>query len=156
MCHTSRVRTLKAASSEGADGVARTQGLVRLVGVSLILVLVGGCGASSADKAGGTVGQKPRILTMANAGGDPAELDGFIKEVARLSSGTIRIQVESHWRADQAKAEPGLINDVKAGKADLGWAGSRAWDAVGVTSLRALHAPLLMDSYAVQERVIQS
>jgi TRAP-type C4-dicarboxylate transport system substrate-binding protein len=156
MCHTSRVRTLKSASSEGADGMARTQGLVRLVGVSLILVLVGGCGALSADKAGGTAGQKPRILTMANAGGDPAELDGFIKEVARLSSGTIRIQVESRWRADQAKAEPGLINDVKAGKADLGWAGSRAWDAVGVTSLRALHAPLLIDSHALQERVVQS
>jgi TRAP-type transport system periplasmic protein len=136
--------------------MTRTQGLVRLVGVGLIIVLLGACGASRADKAGGAAGQKPRVLTMASGGGDPAELDGFVKEVARLSSGTIRIQVAYRWRAGQATAEPGLINDIKAGKADLGWAGSRAWDSVGVTSLRALHAPLLIDSYALQQRVVQS
>ena len=45
---------------------------------------------------------------------------------------------------------------LRAGKADLGSAGSRTWDSVGVLSLRALHAPLLIDSYAVQERVLQS
>jgi TRAP-type C4-dicarboxylate transport system substrate-binding protein len=93
---------------------------------------------------------------MANPAGGSGELDGFVNEVARLSGGTIRIQVQNSWRAGQAKYETGLINDVRAGKADLGWAGSRAWDSVGVLSLRALHAPLLIDSYAVQERVVHS
>jgi len=93
---------------------------------------------------------------MANATGDSGELDGFVSEVARLSGGTIRIQVQNRWRVGQAKYETGLINDVQAGKADLGSAGSRAWDSVGVLSLRALHAPLLIDGYAAQERVVQS
>ncbi len=118
--------------------------------------MLAGCGGSSADKAGGDSGQQPRILTMANAAGGTGELDGFVSEVARLSGGTIRIQVQNNWRAGQAKSEAGLINDVRAGKADLGWAASRAWDSVGVMSLRALHAPLLIDSHALQERVVQS
>jgi TRAP-type transport system periplasmic protein len=136
--------------------MARTRGLVRFVGLTLVLVVLAGCGSSSADKAGGASGQQPRILTMANPGGGSLELDGFVREVARLSGGMVRIQVQNSWRLGQARNETGLIKDVRAGKADLGWAGSRAWDSVGVMSLRALHAPLLIDSYAVQERVLQS
>jgi TRAP-type C4-dicarboxylate transport system substrate-binding protein len=136
--------------------MATTRALIRIVGLTLVLVLLAGCTGSSADKAGGTSGQKPRILTMANFAGDSLELDGFVSEVARLSGGTIRIQVQNGWREGQAKYETGLINDVRAGKADLGLAASRAWDSVGVMSLRALHAPLLIDSYAGQERVVQS
>jgi TRAP-type transport system periplasmic protein len=136
--------------------MATTRGRIRAVGLILVLVVLAGCGGSGADKAGGASGQKPRILTMANFDGASNELDGFVSEVARLSGGTIRIQVQNSWRAGQAKYETGLINDVRAGKADLGWAASRAWDSVGVMNLRALHAPLLIDSYAVQERVLQS
>jgi TRAP-type C4-dicarboxylate transport system substrate-binding protein len=136
--------------------MATTRGRIRIVGLTLVLVVLAGCGGSGADKAGGESGQQPRILTMANAAGDSGELDGFVGEVARLSGGTIRIQVQNRWRVGQAKYETGLINDVRAGKADLGSAGSRAWDSVGVMSLRALHAPLLIDSYAVQERVVRS
>jgi TRAP-type transport system periplasmic protein len=136
--------------------MAMTRGRIRFVGLTLVLIVLAGCGGSGADKAGGASGQQPRILTMANAAGDSGELDPFVNEVARLSGGTIRIQVQNSWRAGQAKYETGLINDVRAGKADLGWAGSRAWDSVGVLSLRALHAPLLIDSYPVQERVVRS
>jgi TRAP-type transport system periplasmic protein len=137
--------------------MARTRGPIRLIGLTLVLVVLAGCGGSGADKAGGESGQQPRILTMANPGGGGAgEHDGFVSEVARLSGGTIRIQVQNSWRVGQVKYETGLIKDVAAGKADLGLAGSRAWDSVGVLSLRALHAPLLIDSYAVQERVLQS
>jgi TRAP-type C4-dicarboxylate transport system substrate-binding protein len=136
--------------------MATTRGRIRFVSLTVVLVVLAGCGGSGADKAGGASGQQPRILTMANAAGDSSEFAPFVSEVARLSGGTIRIQVQNKWRAGQAKYETGLINDVRAGKADLGWAASRAWDSVGVMSLRALHAPLLIDSYAVQERVVQS
>ena len=136
--------------------MATTRGHTRFVGLTLALVVLAGCGGSSADKAGGVSRQQPRILTMANPAGGSGELDGFVSEVARLSGGTIRIQVQNSWRMGQTRYETGLINDVQAGKADLGWAGSRAWDSVGVLSLRVLHAPLLIDSYAVQERVLQS
>ena len=49
-----------------------------------------------------------------------------------------------------------MIGDVEAGKADLGWTGSRAFDSVGVASFDALHAPLLIDSYALEQRVLKS
>ena len=51
---------------------------------------------------------------------------------------------------------PEVIGDVKAGKADLGWAGSRAFDSVGVPAFDALHAPLLIDSYALEQKVLES
>jgi TRAP-type C4-dicarboxylate transport system substrate-binding protein len=42
------------------------------------------------------------------------------------------------------------------GRADLAMAPSRAWAGFGILSLRALEAPLLIDSYALQERVLRS
>ena len=120
-----------------------------------LMVLVG-CACSGSDKAGGQAARKPLVLTLANPLGDPEEVQGFSAEVKRLSGGTIRIDVTSGWRSGQAAFENGLIRDVRAGKADLGVAGTRAWDSVGVHSLDALNAPLLIDSYALQQRVLQS
>jgi TRAP-type C4-dicarboxylate transport system substrate-binding protein len=91
---------------------------------------------------------------MAYPGTDPQELEGFIGEVATLSAGTIRIDVRDSWRLGELDYETGLITDVKKGKSDLGVAGSRAFDSVGVLSLRALHAPLLITSYRAEEQVI--
>jgi TRAP-type C4-dicarboxylate transport system substrate-binding protein len=95
------------------------------------------------------------VLTLANMFFDSGELDGFVREVDRLSDGTLRIEVQNSWRNGETAAEEQLIADVRAGGADLGAAASRAWDAAGVRSVRALHAPLLIDSYALQERVVQ-
>ncbi|MDQ6778801.1 MAG: TRAP transporter substrate-binding protein DctP [Actinomycetota bacterium] len=117
---------------------------------------LGGCGASASDKAGGAQRQQPRVLIMANANGAPFELEPFAAAVARLSGQTLRIDFKNDWRRGHPSDETGLINDVRAGKADLGWAGSRAFDSVGVRSFDALHAPLLIDSYALEQRVLQS
>lgn len=118
------------------------------------LALVAGCRGSTSDKAGGQGAQKPLVLTMATW--DAGELERFVKEVGRLSGGTIRIEVRNGWRHGQVKYENGLIGDVRARKADLGVAGSRAWDSVGVNDFRALHAPLLIDNYALEEKVVRS
>ena len=123
-------------------------------GVGLMALV--GCAGSGSDKAGGKAARKPLVLTLANPLGDSEEVQGFSAEVSRLSGGTIRIDVQSRWRFGQAAFENGLIKDVQAGKADLGVAGTRAWDSVGVNSLDALNAPLLIDSYALQQRVLQS
>ena len=61
-----------------------------------------------------------------------------------------------NWRDGQPAFERGTIADVRAGKVDLGAVASRAWDSVGVSSFRALGAPLLVDSYALQQRVLTS
>src|SRR5262249_38003192 len=108
------------------------------------------------NKAGGGQARQPIVLTLANFLGDPGELDGFAGEVQRLSAGTLRIDIKTRWRFGQVQYENGLIEDVRAGRADLGGAGSRAWAPVGVNSSRALDAPLLITSYALQDRVLRS
>src|SRR5436190_17552804 len=111
-----------------------------------------GCRGSSANKAGGPHAKSTLVLTMADWS-DGDGLEAFANQVERLSGGTMRIVAKTKWRHGQSRSENGLIGDISAGKADLGVAGSRAWDSVGVNSFRALHAPLLIDSYALQEEV---
>jgi TRAP-type C4-dicarboxylate transport system substrate-binding protein len=120
------------------------------------LALVGGCAGPGLNKAGGPQARKPVVLTLANFIGYSGELDGFAREVQRLSAGAMRIDIETRWRFHQVDFETGLIGDVRAGKADLGAAGSEAWASVGVNSFRALNAPLLINSYALQDRVLRS
>jgi len=128
----------------------------RLVVLLAVMAVLAGCGSPGLDKAGDSQPRHPVVLTLANANGNTGELDGFTGNVWRLSGGTMRIAIKYRWRHGQVKPETGLIGDVKAGKADLGVVGSRAWDSVGVNSFRALGAPLLIDSYALQERVLRS
>jgi len=124
--------------------------------IATVALVVAGCAGSGSNKAGGTIARKPLVLTLANPLGDSEEVDGFASEVRRLSNGAMRIYVEDRWRYGQVAFEDALIGDVRAGKADLGIAGSRAWDSVGVMSMRALGAPFLIASYALQERVLRS
>ena len=120
------------------------------------MAVLAGCGSPGFDKAGEKQAGHPVVLTLASFLVDSSELDGFASNVWRLSGGTMRIDVKDRWRLGQVRYENGLIADVRAGKADLGVVGSRAWDSVGVNSFDALTAPLLIDSYALQERVLRS
>jgi TRAP-type transport system periplasmic protein len=126
---------------------------VVLAGCSL--ALLPGCSGFRSDKAGGRE-SSPLVLTMANGNGAPDEVQAFADTVARLSHGRVRIDFKNNWRAGQTRYEAGLIKDVQRGKADLGWVGSRAWDAVGVTSFEALQTPFLIDSYPLEAAVLES
>jgi TRAP-type C4-dicarboxylate transport system substrate-binding protein len=128
----------------------------RLVVLLAVLAVLAGCTGPGLDKAGGSQARQQVVLTLANWGGAPGELDGFAGEVQRLSAGTMLIDIKSRWRQGQVQFENGLIGDVRAGKADLGVVGSRAWDSVGVSSFQALDAPLLIGSYALQDQVLRS
>jgi TRAP-type C4-dicarboxylate transport system substrate-binding protein len=124
--------------------------------VAAVAFVLGGCGGSGLDKAGNRSARKPVVLTLAVPFNDPYELFGFDAEVSRLSAGSIRVDVIPRRRSRQSTYENALIGDVRAGRADLGVVGSRAWDSVGLMSFRVLSAPLLIDSYALQERVVRS
>ena len=130
--------------------------MTALLLVGAAAVPLAGCAGATVDKAGGARAAKPVVLTLANPLGDSEEVQGFAGEADRLSGGRLRIDVESRWRNGQTDFEDGLIGDVRDGKADLGVVGSRAWVSVGVTSFQALDAPLLIDSYALQDKVITS
>ena len=130
-----------------------------IAGLAAALALtaaVSACSSARSDKAGGSHPTKPLLLTMANGNTLPGELQSFVDEVDNVSHGTIRIEFKNRWRAGEVNYETGVIRDVAAGKADVGWVGSRAWDFVGITGFDALHAPFLIDSYALEERVLES
>jgi TRAP-type C4-dicarboxylate transport system substrate-binding protein len=85
-----------------------------------------------------------------------SDLVGFVVAVSHLSHGSLRVKIEPGWRNGDLAYETHTIRDVQAGKADLGAAASRSWDTVGIAPFRALNAPFLIDSYALEQRVAQS
>jgi TRAP-type C4-dicarboxylate transport system substrate-binding protein len=110
------------------------------------------CGGGNAQRSGGAAEGKPKVLTLANANGAVDELQAFVTQVDKLSGGRLRIEVANEWRHGDKHYEQGLFEDVKAGKTDLGWVGSRVLDNVGVTAFDPLHAPFLVDSYEVEDQ----
>jgi len=137
-------------------------GRIRLVTVALaavVAVVAGGCSGDGAisDKAGGA--GEPVVLRMANIAGDlevvPLIKD-FVSQVKEHSGGNVRIEVIHRWGEFAADAEQQAVRAVAAGKVDLGWAGTRGFDTMGVTSFQALQAPMLIDSYALQHAVVAS
>jgi TRAP-type transport system periplasmic protein len=62
--------------------------------------------------------------------------------------------VRGDWRTGELDADRRMLRDVRAGRVDLAHIPAYAWDTVGVRSLQALEAPLLVDSFELQERVV--
>jgi TRAP-type transport system periplasmic protein len=127
------------------------------VGLAALATTVAACSGSSGDKAGGVEAAEPRVLRLANPneGEPPAQIESWAKEVSKLSGGTLAIEFENDWRLGEPLYEAGTLEDVKAGKVEMGWVGSRVFDTVGVTSFQALGAPLLIDSYDLESTVFE-
>lgn len=87
-----------------------------------------------------------------NLDGAPA-VQRFVDRVREISRGHLTVRVESTWAG--GNTETRVVKDVAAGKADLGWAGTRAFDLLGVDSFRPLHAPFLVNSYALEAAVVR-
>jgi TRAP-type transport system periplasmic protein len=138
------------------------RGRARLATVALAViaaVVAGACGGGggSGDKAGGS--GEPVVLRMANAYGDlqtAPVVEQFVSQVKARSGGSLRVQVTSRWGDYADDAEQQVVRAVAAGKADLGWAGARVFDTMGVPSFQALQAPMLIDSYALEQAVVAS
>jgi TRAP-type C4-dicarboxylate transport system substrate-binding protein len=117
--------------------------------------LLAGCGSESSDRAGGAKPVEAKVLTMANVNEDLGELEVFGEAVGRISGGRLRIKwLNGYGRGRDGNAEVNLIRDVNAGKADLGWAGTRVFDELGDPAFNPLHAPMLIDSYELEEKVL--
>jgi TRAP-type transport system periplasmic protein len=137
-------------------------GRARLATVALAViaaVVAGACGGGggSGDKAGGS--GEPVVLRMANAYGDlqtAPVVEQFVSQVKERSGGSLRVQVTSRWGDYADDAEQQVVRAVAAGKVDLGWAGARVFDTMGVPSFQALQAPMLIDSYALEQAVVAS
>ena len=121
----------------------------------LAVALLAGCGSESSDRAGGEKPVKAKVLTMANAQYFPDELAAFGEAVERVSDGRLRLKwINEYGAGRDGNPEVNLIRDVSAGKADLGWAATRIFDELDVTTFNPLHAPMLIDSYELEQRVL--
>jgi len=119
-------------------------------------VIATGCGTAAVDKAGGpTQPPAPIRLTAVNVF-DLDSVQPFLKELDLASKGEIKVDVASSFGARTPEAEASAIDQVRSGKADIGMVGSRAWPSSGVTSYDALHAPFLIDSYRLEQQVLES
>jgi TRAP-type C4-dicarboxylate transport system substrate-binding protein len=124
----------------------------------MVATALSGCslGGSGADKAGGGREKPATVLKLANYGPSPGELEVYAETVSRASHGSLRVEFLDSWRADDPDYERRTLDDVRAGKADMAAVSARAFDTVGVTEFEPLVAPLAVDSYALQRRVLES
>jgi TRAP-type C4-dicarboxylate transport system substrate-binding protein len=136
--------------------------LVMLSFLVAVAILATGCAsgtAGSSDKAGGP--GEPVVLRMASIydlrdlGALPA-LAYFVDRVQQLSGGNVRIDVVDEWGNFASDAEQQVVRAVSSGEVELGWTGSRVFDTLGVESFGALTAPMLVDSYVLEDAVIRS
>jgi TRAP-type C4-dicarboxylate transport system substrate-binding protein len=117
-------------------------------------LLLAGCN-SAVDRAGGGGDPKPAVLRMVNPL-TSLEVQPFVDAVARLSHGSLRIDLQNDWHKGDLAAESDLIGYVRRGGSPLGVTPVRAWHTAGISSFDALIAPLAVDSMALQERVLES
>jgi TRAP-type C4-dicarboxylate transport system substrate-binding protein len=125
-----------------------------------VLIVSAGCSGGQVNKAGGSAPAKPLVLTLAAHADDDNAYRPFVAAVARLSGGSLRVKVLGDWRttntSSEIRYERGMIEDVRAGKAQLGIFGARVWDTLNVTAFQALLAPFLVDSLALELRALQT
>ncbi len=117
-----------------------------LLALVLAAAAASGCSASAgADKASATY----------DPSGAPPVAD-FIRRVRALSGGSVQIHVINQWGDYAPSNEAQVAYAVAAGTVDLGWAGSEMFDTLGVPGFRALSAPMLIDSYPLENAVLNS
>jgi TRAP-type C4-dicarboxylate transport system substrate-binding protein len=127
------------------------------VAAAALVVVASACAGSGPDKAGGQP-ERPKpadkavVLTLAT--GDPPFAEEYAKAVDRLSAGAIRIDIRL-GRTAQRNYERFTVEDVRTGRAQLGSVAVRVWDTLGVTSMQALVAPLLVDDLELQKHLLQ-
>jgi TRAP-type C4-dicarboxylate transport system substrate-binding protein len=143
-----------------ARAVRRLNGRTRLgsIGIAICLSFVAGaCGGGSiGTKAGGA---DQIVLRMADVNCCLNYAPGvvyFVNRVEQLSNGSIRILDVDEVGSFAPDAEEQIVKGVAAGRFDLGFTGARIFDTIGVSSFQALMAPMLIDSYALEQAVITS
>jgi len=144
----------------------KRQGRVLMCFVVLGAVVATGCNASSGAvgaPTGATNGpeatDEPVVLRMANTYGDLGQLPAvayFVDRVEELSGGDLQVTVADAYGEFSADVEQRVVDHVAAAKMDVAWVGTRVIDTMGVRSFQALTAPRLVDSYALQNAVIES
>jgi TRAP-type transport system periplasmic protein len=133
----------------------RSLTICAVIGVSAAIAACGGAAPSQSGaltKVGGnaTTTLKATLLTVIGPG---LELD-FANSAKKLSAGAIDVTVTGDWRHDDLNNEADLVKEVSSGKAELGFIGARGFDTAGVNTFAGLQAPMLIDSYDLEAKVL--
>ena len=116
------------------------------------LVCLAGCGSEDPEPAAGKE-TAPVTLRLATYDEKSATggilIDHFAQTVHDLDP---TITVEPMFQA--APDEVAAIELIQAGDAELGLVATRAWDLVGVDSMRAINTPFLIDSTELLDQVV--
>jgi TRAP-type transport system periplasmic protein len=138
----------------------------RLAAAVLLLAVLPGCGgASSAGDR--SESPEPRVLRMGSPSFDPDSeytpaVAAFTDRVAELSGGRLTVELvfgpddESEYWAYLPEGEQQVVRALAAGELDLAWAATRVFDTLGAPAFAALQAPMVIDSYALQDVVLRS
>jgi TRAP-type C4-dicarboxylate transport system substrate-binding protein len=127
-----------------------------IVVIAALAMGAAACGVGNLDKAGDPV-PKPIILTLANDSGDLSGAQPFADAVKEVSHGALQIRIEGpSAQLGDLNSETGLITAVRAGEAQLGITGTQAFDTIAAGGLQAFQAPFLINSYALQRKVLDS
>jgi TRAP-type C4-dicarboxylate transport system substrate-binding protein len=125
-----------------------------------VAAIASGCAGSSpsADKAGGSTGGAVALrLAFTPAGVDQLRgVQDFVARLAALSHGAMHIRLLPTWGSFEPDAEVQVVHAVASGTADLGATRSNVFDTLGLSSFEALSAPMLIDSYPLEDAVLRS
>ena len=136
----------------------KLQNRLAMLGLVVVSVVASSCaGSGASDKAGGS--GEPVVLRMATVNGDldfTPQIRYLVDRVEDLSGGNLRIEMAYEVGAFAADAVQPVVHGVAGGKFDLGFVGTHVFESLGVNSLRALTAPMLIDSYELEDAVIES
>ena len=137
----------------------KLQNRLAMLGLVVVVSIVASscAGSGAGDKAGGS--GDPVVLRMATVNGDlnfTPQIKNFVDRVGELSEGNIRIEIAYEVGSFAADAETAVVRGVAGSSFDLGFVGTHVFESMGVDSLRALTAPMLIDSYALEDAVIDS
>jgi TRAP-type C4-dicarboxylate transport system substrate-binding protein len=127
-----------------------------LLALVLAAVALAGCSGGDATKAGGSGAPVTLRIGTNDTSGRPGadQIEEFARQVEELSGG--RIRIEAVWEAAGKAADDWdqqVARLVVSRELDMGLIPARAWDTEGVTSLRALHAPFLVTSDELLDRI---
>lgn len=121
----------------------------KMLGLMLCGVLLGACMDATGTRAGG----EPPPITLRVGTDDPQgrpasnQIEQFAREVHERSGGDLRIAPVFHAvGVGQSEWDQKVARRVVTGGLDMGLIPARAWDTEGVTTLRPLNAPFLVDS----------
>ena len=155
-------RSLRSITSDaGTESTMKSTTMHRIVALAATAATFGAaCGgdASSAEKSGGEAA--PLTLRLGTVEGQEFPyapyIDEFVRSVEETSGGSLDVEVA--WEAVpwNPESEQTLATMVSDGDIDLALVPTRVWDELGVSTMRALQAPFLVDNLELLNAIVGS